>query len=96
MTSKAWKKPAKGKQKARNPIAYLASPSTSTRDSDLRDTGPVDYRGASAAVSGRTEIATEYDTPDRLSGYEALTELGKACEGREWRFVEVNVTYEVS
>ncbi|KAI9635713.1 putative cytoplasm protein [Dioszegia hungarica] len=48
----------------------------------------------SAAVSGRTEIATEYDTPDRLSGYEALTELGKACEGREWRFVEVNVTYE--
>jgi hypothetical protein len=56
----------------------------------------MDYRGASPAVSGRMEIVTEYDTPDRLSGYEALAELRAACEGREWRFVEVNVTYEVS
>lgn len=36
-----------------------------------------------------------YVVPDRLSGLEAVEELRNVCKGREWRFVEVNVPYEV-
>lgn len=36
-----------------------------------------------------------YVVPDRLSGLEAAEELRSVCKGREWRFVEVNVPYEV-
>jgi len=33
-------------------------------------------------------------TPDRISGLDAWRELKKACP-REWRFVKINVTFEV-
>lgn len=36
-----------------------------------------------------------YDVPDRLSAREAVEELSKVCPGREWRLVEVDITYEV-
>ncbi|WVF65921.1 hypothetical protein IAT40_000659 [Kwoniella sp. CBS 6097] len=35
-----------------------------------------------------------YDVPDRLSGRDAVAELREVCQGREWRFVEVNVPFE--
>ncbi|EIW67931.1 hypothetical protein TREMEDRAFT_72060 [Tremella mesenterica DSM 1558] len=39
------------------------------------------------------EKSEKWLVPDRLSGIEALQELGTVCP-REWRFVEVNVTYD--
>ena len=36
----------------------------------------------------------DYLVPDRISGLEATNELRSCCPGREWRFIEVNVTYE--
>ena len=44
-----------------------------------------------------TAAANEQDwlVPDRVSGLDALDELAKTCP-REWRFVAVNVSYEVS
>lgn len=40
--------------------------------------------------------ATAYDVPDRLSGRDATTELRTACPGREFRFVEVDITLDES
>lgn len=37
-----------------------------------------------------------YDVPDRLTAREAVEELMRVCPGREWRLVEVDITYEVS
>jgi hypothetical protein len=37
-----------------------------------------------------------YDVPDRLTGREAVDELVRLNPEREWRFVEVDVTYKVS
>lgn len=36
----------------------------------------------------------EYKVPDRIGGLEALDELRLVCPGREWRFIEVDVTFE--
>lgn len=41
------------------------------------------------------EKKASFDVPDRLSGLEALAELGKVCGVRQWRFVEVNISYSV-
>lgn len=38
----------------------------------------------------------EYMVPDRIGGLEALEELRQVCVGRDWRFIEVDVTFEVS
>lgn len=38
----------------------------------------------------------DYKVPDRIGGLEALEELKQVCFGREWRFIEVDVTFEVS
>ncbi|WVQ76186.1 hypothetical protein IAR50_005846 [Cryptococcus sp. DSM 104548] len=35
-----------------------------------------------------------YRVPDRISGMEAWEELRQVCPGRDWRFVEVNVSYD--
>lgn len=43
-----------------------------------------------------TDENEEYKVPDRIGGLEALNELREVCAGREWRFVEVDVTFEVS
>ncbi|KAJ9117042.1 hypothetical protein QFC22_004701 [Naganishia vaughanmartiniae] len=40
--------------------------------------------------------ASIYDVPDRITGRETLTELRKIHPDREWRFVEINVEYQVS
>ncbi|KAK8845569.1 hypothetical protein IAR55_006284 [Kwoniella newhampshirensis] len=39
-------------------------------------------------------VLVNYDVPDRISGRDAVTELRAVCPGREWRFVEVDVSYE--
>jgi hypothetical protein len=36
-----------------------------------------------------------YDVPDRLTGREAVAELRRLHPDRDWRFLEVDVTYEV-
>ncbi|RZC38319.1 asparagine synthetase domain-containing protein [Asbolus verrucosus] len=38
--------------------------------------------------------ATNYKTPDRITGIDTLNELQKLCPQRKWNFVEVNVTTE--
>ncbi|KAL1413258.1 hypothetical protein Q8F55_001013 [Vanrija albida] len=48
--------------------------------------------------SGRQQppsVAT-YNVPDRVSGRDAVLELQSACPGRDFQFVEVNVTVEES
>ena len=37
-----------------------------------------------------------YDVPDRLTGRAAAAELRRLHPERDWRFIEVDVTYEVS
>ena len=37
-----------------------------------------------------------YHVPDRISGEEAVTELREACPCREWRFVEISISFAVS
>jgi asparagine synthetase B (glutamine-hydrolysing) len=37
-----------------------------------------------------------YDVPDRLTGRETLAELRRIHPEREWRFVEIDVQYQVS
>jgi hypothetical protein len=37
-----------------------------------------------------------YDVPDRLTGRETVAELRKIHPEREWRFVEIDVEYQVS
>jgi hypothetical protein len=37
-----------------------------------------------------------YDVPDRITGRETVEELRKIHPEREWRFVEINVEYQVS
>jgi asparagine synthetase B (glutamine-hydrolysing) len=52
--------------------------------------------GLSAADHARLEKENgEYAVPDRIGGREALEELKRTCE-REWRFVEVDVPFDVS
>jgi hypothetical protein len=52
--------------------------------------------GLSAADHARLEKENgEYAVPDRIGGREALDELKRTCE-REWRFVEVDVPFDVS
>lgn len=36
-----------------------------------------------------------YDVPDRITGREAYEELQHVCPNRDWRFVEVNIGFEV-
>lgn len=42
------------------------------------------------------DISSPYDVPDRMTGRETVAELRKLHPEREWRFVEVDVTYQVS
>lgn len=52
--------------------------------------------GLSAADYARLEKENgEYAVPDRIGGREAIEELKRTCE-REWRFVEVDVPFDVS
>ena len=37
-----------------------------------------------------------YDVPDRLTGRESVEMLRRLHPDREWRFVEVNIDYQVS
>jgi hypothetical protein len=46
-------------------------------------------------VKPNLDLTESWFTPDRLSGLEAWQELRSSCP-RDWRFVEVNITYEVS
>ncbi len=52
--------------------------------------------GLEDAVEIQEETMGVYDVPDRLTGREAVDELARLQPEREWRFVEVDVTYEVS
>ncbi|KAJ9113970.1 hypothetical protein QFC19_000166 [Naganishia cerealis] len=36
-----------------------------------------------------------YDVPDRITGRETVAELRKIHPERDWRFVEINITYQV-
>ncbi|XP_044264284.1 asparagine synthetase domain-containing protein CG17486 isoform X2 [Tribolium madens] len=38
------------------------------------------------------ERGGSYDTPDRITGFNTLTELQNLCPNRKWNFVQVNVT----
>lgn len=82
--TKGWSKPKKDRPRRAEHDKFQPEDSASTPASDPTQ------------LPSMARIPTEYDTPDRLSGYEALEELRMSCPGREWRFVEVNVTYEVS
>lgn len=43
-----------------------------------------------------THVAGVYDVPDRLTGRETVAELRRIHPEREWRFVEIDVEYQVS
>ena len=47
-------------------------------------------------IEVEVEAMSPYDVPDRLTGRETLAELQKIHPDREWRFVEVDVTYQVN
>jgi hypothetical protein len=84
--SKRWQKAGKGLAKAKaQPEQVLGHPESATGQPEIQ-----------MVIPQPQTLSTEYDTPDRLSGYEALAELRQTCEDRVWRFVEVNVTYDVS
>lgn len=57
---------------------------------------------ASASNQGKGEGMPQakqretYAVPDRLTGLEELEELKRLCPWRQWNFVEVDVTYQVS
>lgn len=51
--------------------------------------------GLTEAEHARILAEHEYNVPDRIAGYEAVDELRRCCEGREFRFVTVDVTYAV-
>lgn len=47
-------------------------------------------RSSTAARTGRAMLG-RFDVPDRLTGVQALGELCRACPGRVWRWIEVDV-----
>ncbi|KAG9323965.1 hypothetical protein KVV02_003236 [Mortierella alpina] len=46
------------------------------------------------ATSPRIQQQTKYNVPDRVTGYESLSELRRIAPKRHWNFVEVNVPFE--
>lgn len=48
-----------------------------------------------ADIEVEVDAMSPYDVPDRVTGRETLAELRKIHPDREWRFVEVDVTYQV-
>jgi hypothetical protein len=52
-------------------------------------------KGKAELPEAEGDIASPYDVPDRVTGRETVTELRKLHPEREWRFVEVDVTYQV-
>ncbi|KAF9565648.1 hypothetical protein EC968_004044 [Mortierella alpina] len=44
--------------------------------------------------STRIQPQTKYNVPDRVTGYESLSELRRITPKRHWNFVEVNVPFE--
>lgn len=55
---------------------------------------PIDLLNVAFAQNPSPNASEAYDTPDRLTGKAALAELRAVAKGREWRFVEVDVTME--
>jgi hypothetical protein len=53
-------------------------------------------KGKAELPEAEGDIASPYDVPDRVTGRETVAELRKLHPEREWRFVEVDVTYQVS
>lgn len=41
------------------------------------------------------DVTSIYDVPDRITGRETVEELRKIHSNRDWRFVEINVEYQV-
>ncbi|KAF9988027.1 hypothetical protein BGZ75_010161 [Mortierella antarctica] len=46
------------------------------------------------ATSPRIQQQTKYNVPDRVTGYESLSELRRIAPKRHWNFVEINVPFE--
>ncbi|KAF9949691.1 hypothetical protein BGZ72_008575 [Mortierella alpina] len=44
--------------------------------------------------SSKQQQQTKYNVPDRVTGYESLSELKRIAPKRHWNFVEVNVPFE--
>ena len=48
-----------------------------------------------AAAISEPPVPAMYDVPDRLTGRESLEVLRQLHPERNWRFVEIDITYEV-
>ena len=71
-------------------LAVLASQHLPTHE-------PIDLLNVAFENPRTKKTAQEqYQTPDRLTGLATLEELKRIQPDRQWRFVEVNVSYEES
>jgi len=48
----------------------------------------------SSRIQQQQQPQTKYNVPDRVTGYESLSELRRIAPKRHWNFVEVNVPFE--